>query len=89
MARLSHHTLDSTHIASGVVNGAGDRGRWSLDRHRSGFHVGRPAGYRVLEGIRGWLGAALMFFRLRPPTFGMGRTWNTRMTQPMSGHRMP
>lgn len=30
-----------------------------------------------------------VFFRLRPPTFGMGRMWNMRMTQPMAGHRMP
>jgi hypothetical protein len=30
-----------------------------------------------------------VFFRLRPPTLGMGRMWNMRMTQPMAGHRMP
>ena len=28
-----------------------------------------------------------LFFRLRPPaTEGMGRMWNMRMSQPMSGH---
>jgi hypothetical protein len=62
------------------------------------------------KGFEGGLGAALtfyavperltsthgdhpvsfqVFFRLRPPTFGMGRMWNMRMTQPMAGHRMP
>jgi hypothetical protein len=29
-----------------------------------------------------------IFFRLRPPTFGMGRMFNMRMSQPMAGHRM-
>ena len=243
MAPLSHHTLDSTHIAFGVVTGAVDRGRWSLegsifngrepDEHRWDFDFGRldsisgrlwfrptaewelqvstghlidpeelepgnvrrttasaswmrqegdgffavTSGYGVnaahgttrqalfaegtrkngkvsifgraevvqvetgkllgddvhvhdgeltdtvgaftlgglrdivsWKGFEGGLGAALtlyavperltsthgehpvsfqVFFRLRPPTLGMGRMWNMRMTQPMSGHRMP
>jgi hypothetical protein len=29
-----------------------------------------------------------VFFRLRPPAGRMGRMWNMRMSQPMSGHRM-
>jgi hypothetical protein len=30
-----------------------------------------------------------VFFRLRPPAGSMGRMWNMRMSQPMSGHQMP
>jgi hypothetical protein len=30
-----------------------------------------------------------IFFRLRPPAGSMGRMWNMRMSQPMSGHQMP
>jgi hypothetical protein len=29
-----------------------------------------------------------LFFRLRPPAGSMGRMWDRRMAQPMSGHRM-
>ena len=29
-----------------------------------------------------------IFFRLRPPAGSMGRMWNMRMSQPMSGHAM-
>jgi hypothetical protein len=29
-----------------------------------------------------------IYFRLRPPAGGMGRMWNMRMSQPMSGHAM-
>jgi len=27
-----------------------------------------------------------VFFRLRPPAGAMGRMWNMRMSQPMTGH---
>jgi hypothetical protein len=30
-----------------------------------------------------------LFFRLRPPAGAMGRMWNMRMSQPMTGHQMP
>jgi len=30
-----------------------------------------------------------LFFRLRPPAGTMGRMWNMRLSQPMSGHDMP
>src|SRR5260221_5710488 len=30
-----------------------------------------------------------LFFRLRPPAGAMGRMWNMRMSQPMTGHEMP
>lgn len=39
-APLSHHTLDSTHIAMGVLSAGVERGRWTLES--SVFHGGEP-----------------------------------------------
>ena len=51
-------------------------GDGELDRPAVPGHGEHPVSFQV-------------FFRLRPPTLGMGRMWNMRMTQPMAGHRMP
>ena len=39
-APLAHHTLDSTHIANGVITAALDRGRWRVES--SVFHGAEP-----------------------------------------------